>query len=110
MLVCVFLCMFAHETAGAARTRSSLRPLFSEGEDFPHNSGASRRGIEQPCLPSLRGAKRRSNPFLLCRPLDCFASLAMTVCDHPHSAAFAVLPNIRVGAGKPHDVPSVTLT
>src|SRR6266704_6883958 len=27
MLVCVFLCMFAHETAGAARTRLSLRPL-----------------------------------------------------------------------------------
>jgi hypothetical protein len=23
---------FAHETAGAARTRSSLRPLFSEGQ------------------------------------------------------------------------------
>jgi hypothetical protein len=27
-----------------------------------------------------------------------------------HSAAFAVLPNIRVGAGKPQDVPSVILT
>src|SRR5882724_4116084 len=27
MLVCVFLCLFAHETAGAARTRLSLRPL-----------------------------------------------------------------------------------
>jgi hypothetical protein len=31
MLVCVFLFAHAHETAGAARTRSSLRPLF-EGE------------------------------------------------------------------------------
>ena len=29
---------------------------------------------------------------------------------HPHSAAFAVFPNIRVGAAKPHEVPSVTLT
>jgi hypothetical protein len=28
MLVCVFLSTFAHETAGAARTRSSLRPLL----------------------------------------------------------------------------------
>ena len=32
MLVCVFLCKFAHETAGAARIRLSLRPLvFLEG-------------------------------------------------------------------------------
>jgi hypothetical protein len=29
--------------------------------------------------PSLRGAQRRSNPALVCGPLDCFASLAMTV-------------------------------
>jgi hypothetical protein len=28
----------------------------------------------------------------------------------PHSAALAVLPNIRVGAGKPQLVPSVILT
>ena len=32
MLVCVSLCAFAHDTAGAASTRSSLRPLFSEGK------------------------------------------------------------------------------
>src|ERR1700730_461589 len=32
MLVCVFLRAFAHETAGAARTRLSLRPLLPEGE------------------------------------------------------------------------------
>jgi hypothetical protein len=32
MLVCVFLCAFARETAGAARTRLSLRPLFSRAE------------------------------------------------------------------------------
>jgi hypothetical protein len=32
MLMCVFLSTFAHETSGAARTRSSLRPLFFEGE------------------------------------------------------------------------------
>ena len=28
MLVCIFLSAFARETAGAARTRSSLRPLL----------------------------------------------------------------------------------
>ena len=31
MLVCALLCAIAHETAGAARTRSSLRPLIPEG-------------------------------------------------------------------------------
>jgi hypothetical protein len=36
MLVCVFLCIFAHETAGAARTRLSLRPLV-------HSEGGNRR-------------------------------------------------------------------
>src|SRR5712672_1563167 len=29
-----FLCNIAHETAGAARTRSSLRPLIFEGKVF----------------------------------------------------------------------------
>jgi hypothetical protein len=30
-------------------TRHSLRPLFSQGEQLPHNSGASRRGIAKAC-------------------------------------------------------------
>ena len=34
----------AHETAGAARTRHSLRPLISGGTCYGKNSGASRRG------------------------------------------------------------------
>ena len=33
----------AHETAGAARTRSSLRPLVSRGQAKQHTSGAMRR-------------------------------------------------------------------
>ncbi len=33
--------------------------------------------------PSLRGAKRRSNPFFLRGKMDCFASLAMTVSGTP---------------------------
>jgi hypothetical protein len=41
MLVCVFLSEFARETAGAARTRSSLRLCFSGGAT-KHNSGARR--------------------------------------------------------------------
>jgi hypothetical protein len=43
MLVCVSLHTFAHETAGAARTRHSLRPLFSWAPMILHRSGASRR-------------------------------------------------------------------
>src|SRR4249919_4365109 len=39
MLVCALFVHIAHETAGAARTRSSLRPLTIEGEEFPANLG-----------------------------------------------------------------------
>jgi hypothetical protein len=47
---------------------------------FMHGSGASRRGIADACSTSLRGAKRTKQSILpLCRVLDCFASLAMTV-------------------------------
>ena len=35
----------AHETAGAARIRHSLRPLFGEGGRFQQTSGAMRREI-----------------------------------------------------------------
>jgi hypothetical protein len=38
-----FLVHIAHETAGAARIRHSLRPLISEGENFLQTSGATRR-------------------------------------------------------------------
>src|SRR5262245_6526602 len=36
---------------------------------------------------SLRGAKRRSNPRLICGSMDCFASLAMTGLRRQHGAA-----------------------
>ena len=42
---------FAHETAGAARTRSSLRPLFSKrAERLPKTSRKTCGGIAKPCL------------------------------------------------------------
>ena len=34
----ISLCINAHETAGAARTRSSLRPLFEEAQTILRNS------------------------------------------------------------------------
>src|ERR1700736_462803 len=62
MLVCVFYMHFARETAGAARTRLSLRPLLSRrvkddanlGRIAPRDRGRSSR--------AGRGARRRSNP------------------------------------------------
>src|SRR6476659_10129103 len=45
----------ARETAGAARTRSSLRPLVFEGAKRLHNSGASRGEGTEPC-PSKASA------------------------------------------------------
>src|SRR5437879_5077174 len=45
----------ARETAGAARTRSSLRPLFSRAGSFQQTSGAMRREIAKlyPRRPGL---------------------------------------------------------
>src|SRR5205814_2397743 len=70
-----------------ARPAFPAPPSFQGGR-FMHNSGASRREIAEVCLrsrtsilPSLRGAKRRSNPhFLLCE-MNCFAPLAMTTVE-----------------------------
>ena len=45
MLVCALLVHIAHETAGAARTRLSLRPLVSEGKNFCQTSGELGREI-----------------------------------------------------------------
>ncbi len=46
MLVCALFTTIAHETAGAARIRHSLRPLFSRGrENYLQTSGASYREI-----------------------------------------------------------------
>src|SRR5712671_4139348 len=56
MLVCALSVHTAHETAGAARTRHSLRPLISKGEKTLQTSGATRRGNTNSCLSSLRGA------------------------------------------------------
>src|SRR5260370_6184346 len=85
MLVCVSSHNFAHETAGAARTRLSLRPLLfgaaflaSLGRIAPRGRGV----VSTTMATSLRGAKRRRQSILsLCGPMDCFASLAMTVSD-----------------------------
>src|SRR3979409_1873041 len=80
MLVCVFLCNFAHETAGAACTRHSLRPLFSGRKIHARLARIAPRECETVSHSSLRGALATKQSILsLCRAMDCFASLAMTV-------------------------------
>jgi hypothetical protein len=73
----------AHETAGAARIRHSLRPLFSRrAKNFQQSSGASYRENAKLHLPSLRGAlATKQSIYPLRRGMDCFAALAMTVLD-----------------------------
>jgi hypothetical protein len=43
MLVCVFLLLLAHETAGASGARHSLRPYFEKGGKFLAKLGRSAR-------------------------------------------------------------------
>src|SRR6476659_2080653 len=66
---------FGPEAAGALGARHSLRPLFSEAPTFSQNLGQIMprdRGVISQQPPSLRGAKRRSNPHLLRGNMDCF--------------------------------------
>src|ERR1700686_1198071 len=64
MLVCAFLHNFARETAGAARTRLSLRPLFEVGGKKQQTPGETRRGIAKVWLNSCSpdGAQRNPGP------------------------------------------------
>ncbi len=61
MLVCALLCAIAHETAGAARTRSSLRPRWARASVMPraHCAARSRMHIRchrPPCAQLRTGA------------------------------------------------------
>jgi hypothetical protein len=50
---------FAHETAGAARTRLSLRPLIERvKETFRQTSGEWRREIAKACLSTIGGPRK----------------------------------------------------
>src|SRR4051812_23326723 len=86
MLVRALSTHYAHETSGAARIRHSLRPLdFGGREKYLQTSGAMRRENGKLYPPSLRGAlATKQSTYPLCRAMDCFAALAMTVVyGHP---------------------------
>src|SRR3979409_1443534 len=63
MLVCVFLCMFAHETAGAACIRRSLRPLISEGRTFQESLAQIMRR-DREAVSDCRYASLSSSPTM----------------------------------------------
>src|SRR5260370_22452850 len=91
MLVCAFFVHLAHETAGAARIRSSLRPLTFEGGKCLQDSGASRRENADAYLAPTRvmasGAKQSIVPHK--GRMDCF------VADAPRNDdAGAITPNL----------------
>src|SRR5438132_11730914 len=54
----VLFAQIARETAGAACTRSSLRPLFSRGQKKMQTSGEPRRENAKACFRRMGGAKR----------------------------------------------------
>jgi hypothetical protein len=56
MLVCVSLCMFAHETAGAASTRHSLLPLFLGAKDSCMTRANRAAGSRNPACAEPRQA------------------------------------------------------
>src|SRR6478672_7738010 len=75
---CAFLfAQIARETAGAASTRSSLRPLSSGGPNENANLG---RSTPRECeTVSTRHCERSEAIHLsACCAMDCFAALAMT--------------------------------
>src|ERR1700712_4573022 len=72
-----FLAQFAHEIAGAARIRHSLRPLFGEGEELLANLG---RNASRECehISISRHCERSEAIHVTARGgMDCFAPLAM---------------------------------
>ena len=75
MLVCALLVHIAHEIAGAARIRHSLRPLSFEGEGYLQSSGAMRRENEKSRFVVIASEAKQS----IARrneSMDCFVAYA----------------------------------
>jgi hypothetical protein len=92
MLVCVSLHYLARETAGAARTRSSLRPHFPEGGKPMTNLARSKRRDRG--LISHRHCEERSDEAIhafLCGQMDCFAIARNDGLDH-RAISLTVVP------------------
>jgi hypothetical protein len=88
MLVCVFTRAFAHETAGAARTRHSPLPLWERilarlGQIMPRD----REAVSRSNHVIARSEATKQSILSLRRSMDCFASLAMTFLRSRHTHA-----------------------
>src|ERR1700737_4116184 len=103
MLGGVFLCPVAHETAGAACTRCSLRPLIGEGGNLTANLGRNAprdREVVHGDLPSLHAPLRVAGRG---RGVCKLAPLAASLLRHPQPlrASFARLgPTVSRGEGR----------
>jgi hypothetical protein len=69
--------LFARETAGAASTRRSLRPLLFGRNDL-QGPGETRRGNAEVCLSPVIASEAKQPMSPRKGRMDCFASLAMT--------------------------------
>src|SRR5215218_3386213 len=74
MLVCSSVCTTAHETAGAARIRHSLRPLDERAGSFWQSSGVMRRENAKPYprRPGLEPGPIRRGPSARTQALATF--------------------------------------
>ena len=68
MLVCVFLSTFAHGTAGAARTRSSLRPSLLLGANEFSKAREHRAARSRRCVWVASCFDEPKNPLTSSRP------------------------------------------
>src|ERR1700730_4013756 len=75
MLVCGSLHNFAHETAGAARTRSSLRPLIGGQGDLIAKLGRKTPRDREGVFTIIASEAKQSS-FLFSQKLDCFVARA----------------------------------
>src|SRR5204863_3180037 len=110
MLMCALLLPIAHETAGAARIRHSLRPLFSKGEEFPANLGRivprERRGVFcRHCEPPGRAKARpmtgsaKQSILPLRGEMDCFVASLLAMTALHDKAEFKCSTNQETHAG-----------
>src|SRR5258707_5108163 len=110
MLVCAFFCAYCTRDRGCSAHPVFPAPSDFKGRRFSENLGRICRENAKSCLQleycHCEEHLRRSNPLFLRDP----AARNDGLPPPNYSAAFAVLPNIRVGVAKPHEVPSVTLT
>jgi hypothetical protein len=70
----ISLMHIAHETAGAARTRSSLRPLVSRANDLQTSGACRRENNESHLVVPANAGTHTARSFVLANEVDAFFS------------------------------------